>query len=732
MADALKKFGKYFLLDLLAQGGMADIYRARHATPSGGGRLLAIKRIQQSYSANPEFINMFRGETKVTSSFTHPNIIQVYDYGEEQGQLYIAMEYVDGRNLRQCITRLSEMKQLFPTEVSCYVIEQSCRALEYAHQFKDKFSGKSLNIIHRDVSPQNIIVSYDGAVKVIDFGIAKTEVQSESTRAGVIKGKPSYLSPEQITGEVLDGRSDVFALGTVFWELLTGRKLFAGDNDLAVIRMIENCQNHIKPASQFNPKVPKELDAIIFKSLEKDRTKRYQSASEMQRALHKFLAQFAPEFNPEDLSTYARELFNKELLEDRKRLMKINEKAEELIKLGEAEASDPNIAAPADTAPVEHTDVGVKRATPAAPAAKAPVRPAAPKVPVDLGELPELDMGDVAPDVPAAAAEPAAPARPAAAKPGLKPKAAVVTLNAEEQQSAANIKLEMVDPGTGSIRSVPNRNKATMEIATASGVSTQRPPRPQGAARTQAGLQRPPAAESSSGTMVKAAVFVLAFGAGAYYWLEMRSAPQPNRSTAAVTKPVPAEPVATAPVGAPTTAPAGQPVAGGEEPSTGSTNFGSSSIALRLKITPAGGHPVIKINGAATAPSSGLTVPVPLDKAVTLTVEREGFETYTKSLMFESARLAGMRDLPMDVELIPSHYGFLSVYTTPSAEAIILIEGGEERIQTPFSGKRLPVGRYKIRLENKLLGMSKELDTVIEENRVKKVEERLSVISDTH
>ncbi len=717
MADALKKFGKYFLLDLLANGGMAEIHRARHATPVGGGRLLAIKRIQQSYSSNPEFINMFRGETKVTSAFTHPNIIQVYDYGEEQGQLYIAMEYVDGRNLRQCITRLSELKQLFPVEVSGYIIEQSCRALEYAHQFKDKFTGKSLNIIHRDVSPQNIIVSYDGAVKVIDFGIAKTEVQAESTRAGVIKGKPSYLSPEQISGETLDGRSDVFALGIVFWELLTGRKLFAGDNDLAVIRMIENCQNHVKPPSQFNPKIPKELDAILFKALEKDRSKRFQSASEMQRALHKFLAQFAPEFNPEDLSTYARELFNKEILEDRKRLMKINEKAEELIKLGEEQGSDPGIAAPGvEAAAVEQTDVGVKRA------AKLPVRPATPRVaaqPVDLGDLPEIDMGDAAPDAVAEAPEPVAAPRPVA-KTGVKPIAGVVTLNAEEQKSAASIKLEKVEASTGSFQAGVVHNKSIVEGPTVSGVSTQRP-RPQGA-RTRTGMQHPPVAAASSNGLAKAAVFALALAAGAYYWLELRSVPQPTRSTAAVSPPVVAAPVVESP--APPTA--------GAVPTDAAAQFGGSSIALRLKLIPAGGHPVVKIDGVVATVGAGLAVPVPLDKAVTLTVEREGFETYTKNLMFESTRLAGMRDLPMEVELIPSHYGFLSVYTTPSAEVIIMIDGGEERIQAPFSGKRLPVGRYKIRLENKLLGMSKEIDAVIEETRVKKIEERLSVISDGH
>jgi serine/threonine-protein kinase len=334
VAEALKKFGKYFLLDQIAQGGMAEIYRARMATPDGGSRLLAIKKVIASYSSNQEFVKMFKEEIKTTSGFTHPNIVQLYDYGEEQGMLYIAMELVDGKNLRQFISRFAEIKSQFPVEVSVYIMEQSAHGMGYAHGYKDKITGKGLNIVHRDISPQNILISYDGAVKVIDFGIAKAVTNQESTRAGVIKGKPSYLSPEQISGEVLDGRSDIFALGIVLWELLTGKKLFASDNDYGVLKLIENCTNHVKPPSIFNPKVPKELDAIVMKALVKNRDQRYQTSEELQRALHKFLYQFAPEFNPADLAYYARDLFKNEIVEDRKRLLKLNEKVEQLLAAG--------------------------------------------------------------------------------------------------------------------------------------------------------------------------------------------------------------------------------------------------------------------------------------------------------------------------------------------------------------------------------------------------------------
>ncbi len=331
MAEILKKFGRYFLLDRLAQGGMAEICRARLASIDGSVRLIVIKRIQAGYGANSDFLKMFRSEIKVTMGFNHPNIVQLYDFGEEQGQPYIVMELVDGKNLRQLLTRFIEHKQSMPVELTVYVIEQAAAGLHYAHTFKDKISGEALHIVHRDISPQNIIISYEGNIKVIDFGIAKANINTESTRAGVIKGKPSYLSPEQISGDVLDGRSDIFSLGAVLWELLTGKKLFQGDNDLAVLKLIESCNTHVKPPSTYNKSIPPELDVIVMKSLTKNRDQRYQTAEELQRALHKFLYNFAPEFNPTDLSYAIKDMFKQEIVDDRKRIQRLNDKVEQLL-----------------------------------------------------------------------------------------------------------------------------------------------------------------------------------------------------------------------------------------------------------------------------------------------------------------------------------------------------------------------------------------------------------------
>ena len=346
--SVLKKFGKYFLLDRIGEGGMAEIFRARMASLDANGRLLVIKRIQGAFSNNVEFLQMFRAEVQVTMRFTHPNIVQLYESGEENGQQFIAMELVDGRNARQLLSKISQKQQRIPIAAACFITEQTGAGLHYAHTFKDRISGEPLNLVHRDVSPQNIIVSYDGNIKVIDFGIAKATNSGEATRAGVIKGKLSYLSPEQVMGDVLDARSDVFALGIVLWELLTNKRLFVaeGDNEFQVLKMIESCTTFVKPPSTYNPEVPPELDAIVMQALQRDVKKRFQSAEEMARALRKLLAVQFSDFGPSDLATFIKKMFHELIVEDRKQLQNLNGRAEELIALGSQTAKHVVIETP--------------------------------------------------------------------------------------------------------------------------------------------------------------------------------------------------------------------------------------------------------------------------------------------------------------------------------------------------------------------------------------------------
>jgi len=313
----LKRFGRYLILDHLVDGGMAKICRARFLGEQAN-KIVAIKMIQQQYSNDPAFVQMFKDELKVTFGLIHPNVAQTYDYGEVENVLYTAMEYVDGKNLKQYLDRLKKRKFVFPVEISTYIISQVSQALHYAHTFTDKLTGKTFNIVHRDVSPHNIMMTYDGAVKVIDFGIAKAETNSEATQAGTIKGKLSYLAPEYLDGLELDHRYDQFAVGITLWEMLCSKKLFSAANDLAVLKKIQACD--IPIPSTINPNVPPELDAIVLKALSKERSNRFKNMDALNRALVRFLYSTFPEFNATDLAYFAKELFKEDIYKDREKL----------------------------------------------------------------------------------------------------------------------------------------------------------------------------------------------------------------------------------------------------------------------------------------------------------------------------------------------------------------------------------------------------------------------------
>ncbi len=313
----MERFGRYLLLDHLVDGGMAKICRARFLGEQAN-KIVAIKMIQPQFSNDPAFVQMFKDELKVAFSLSHPNIAQTYDYGEVNQTLYTAMEYVDGQNLKQFLDRLKKKKYVFPVEISTFIISQVCQALFYAHTFTDKLTGQSYKIIHRDISPHNIMITYDGAVKVIDFGIAKAETNSEATQAGTIKGKLSYLAPEYLEGLELDHRYDQFTVGITLWEMLCGRKLFTAGNDLAVLKEVQACK--IARPSSINPNVPKELDEIVIKALQKDRSARFKDMDALNRALVRFLYSNYPEFNATDLSYFAKELFKDHIRIDRDKL----------------------------------------------------------------------------------------------------------------------------------------------------------------------------------------------------------------------------------------------------------------------------------------------------------------------------------------------------------------------------------------------------------------------------
>jgi serine/threonine protein kinase len=314
-----QRFGKYLILDHLVDGGMAKICRARYLSEQAN-KIVAIKMVQPQFSKDPVFRQMFENELKLAFSLSHPNIAQTYDYGIVDEQLFTAMEYVEGANLKQYLDRLKKNNFIFPVDISTYIISQAAQALHYAHTFTDKLTGKPLNIVHRDISPHNIMLRYDGAVKLIDFGIAKANTNSEATQAGTIKGKLSYIAPEYLEGLELDARYDLFALGVTFWELLCNQKLFSAPNDLAILKKIQACQ--IPIPSSINPKVPKELDNIILKALSVKREDRYENLDLFNRALIKFLYSYYPDFNASDLSTFAKKLFQDDIKDDQNKMIR--------------------------------------------------------------------------------------------------------------------------------------------------------------------------------------------------------------------------------------------------------------------------------------------------------------------------------------------------------------------------------------------------------------------------
>ena len=314
----LKRFGRYLLLDHLVDGGMAKISRARFLSEDVD-RIVVIKMVQPKFSNDKKFKGMLLDEIKLNFGFNHPNIAQTYDYGFYKDQIYTAMEFVDGKNLKEFTNCLKKKNCVFPIDVAVYVISQACRGLSYAHNFKDKLSGKKLNIIHRDISPHNIMLNFEGSIKIIDFGIAKTNSKEDTTKAGTIKGKLSYLAPEYLLGKELDHRYDQFAIGITLWELLCSQKLFNSKEGISIFREIESCE--ISSPSHINPNVPKELDDIVLRSLLRNREDRFPDIEELARELEKFLYSHYPAFNTSQVVSFARSLFEDEILKDQSKFV---------------------------------------------------------------------------------------------------------------------------------------------------------------------------------------------------------------------------------------------------------------------------------------------------------------------------------------------------------------------------------------------------------------------------
>jgi serine/threonine-protein kinase len=288
-SDALRagtELGRYRLLEPLGRGGMAEVWKARSYGPSGFEREVVIKRIQPAHGADPEFVGLFLDEARICGMLHHANVVQVHDFVDQDGDLFLVLEYIEGPSLSRTLRALRGAGRVMPPSIAAWIAREVCRALEYVHGLADP-EGKPLDILHRDVTPSNIILTTGGGLKLLDFGVAKFRGSEALTRAGTMRGKPAYLAPEQIEAATLstpiDRRVDLFALGVVLHEMLSLEHLFAGDSDLITVKKVLDMK--IPLPSSRRADIPPALDAVVMKALERDRTRRYSTAGAMGRDL---------------------------------------------------------------------------------------------------------------------------------------------------------------------------------------------------------------------------------------------------------------------------------------------------------------------------------------------------------------------------------------------------------------------------------------------------------------
>ncbi len=301
------QFGRYTLVERLATGGMAEVFRAKIVSGHGFEKRLVIKRILPHLAADKTFVSMFIDEAKLTAQLVHPKIVQVTDFGDVAGQYFIALEYIDGFDAL-ALLRTSAQRQLrIPVPICVFVTTEVLDALDYAHNAKDS-EGRPMHLVHRDISPSNVFISHRGDVKLGDFGIAHAQKRESKTQAGTLKGKYGYMSPEQVVGTPIDGRSDIFAVGIVLAEMLMGRRLFTAPNDLDVLLMVRD--GRLERLDKYCRDIPPELDRIVRTALKKRAAERYQTTAEFREALGDLMFASGFRVGSADLSRVAKDYFD--------------------------------------------------------------------------------------------------------------------------------------------------------------------------------------------------------------------------------------------------------------------------------------------------------------------------------------------------------------------------------------------------------------------------------------
>ncbi len=325
-----KKLGRFELLVLMATGGMAEIYLARQKGIEGFEKFLVVKRILPHLAMEKRFVDMFLDEARLAARLNHPNIVQIFDLGKHGSDYFIAMEYLEGESLGYLIAEANKAGYALPPELAAGIVLEICKALEYAHNLRG-VTGKPLEIVHRDVSPHNIIVLFTGGVKLVDFGIAKATSQVHHTRPGTLKGKLSYISPEQCLGGSTDARTDIFSLGVIFWELLAGRRLYKYAAEGAIVRAI--LDRPVPGIKQTKPGVPEELEAVAMRALSKDPVDRFQSAKEMGDTIQAYLRKVGAAAGTQEIGAFVNVVLAKRAEEKEKLLHRIRTRGVENVSL---------------------------------------------------------------------------------------------------------------------------------------------------------------------------------------------------------------------------------------------------------------------------------------------------------------------------------------------------------------------------------------------------------------
>ncbi|MGD9061423.1 MAG: serine/threonine-protein kinase, partial [Desulfobacterales bacterium] len=303
-----KQLGKYQLLQKIAVGGMAELYRAKVTRDHGFEKQVAIKKILPHLSDEGNLVKAFIDEAKLAALLQHENIIQIYDFGSIDGGYFIAMEYLFGKDLRKLINKVKKAGSPLDLENTLYIVSRICAGLDYSHKLKD-LQGKPLNIIHRDINPQNIFLTYEGQVKIIDFGIAKAASHNSTTHEGLIKGKVAYMSPEQALGNTIDHRSDIFSTGIILYELLAGRRMFEGET-MHIYNQVREAR--YEPLNKLQPHLPEKLNGVVDRALAKEPDERYQTCGEMLADLEECIFEVSVRTNSRRFASFIKDFFKDE------------------------------------------------------------------------------------------------------------------------------------------------------------------------------------------------------------------------------------------------------------------------------------------------------------------------------------------------------------------------------------------------------------------------------------